>query len=389
MRFLITSLITLVGTIIPTFADECADVCTMIRGSCSHKGSYCKNGHACMDLFWSLENREICNHSIAGCENKKEVSCTDAARIVETRNSAGVTVLGSTSSARAADVATSPPAAPRWSGSGMKRMSSFPGTAEIQSSLLGSYAQVLAHSRSFKKALEGPHHLAPYSSFAQSVWDTTCRYLDVLYDDRNTSSIVDSRRFMQKLYWDRWMWHAHTNSERFQQYIASFESITDWHDDLEKVLGPNHLKGSVHAPLGPDRSFFMFDLTGDNFERALRAAFTRKVGSIIHINRPAEMMILFASNFNSRAPILFTIESFGSITYARGQALGTWYGLVGVIRRGNGNNRYKAEYFDHAEITWVSVDGDSIGRMSGEPDRWGQGVYAYIYDRMTSTETMI
>ena len=387
MRFLKTSLITLVGTIVPTFADECADICTVIPNSCSHKGSYCKNGHACMDLFWSIEEREICNQSIGGCENKKALLCSDATRIVQTRNSARIAVMGGQAAAPAraarADVPTpSPPAAAdRWSGSGMKRMSAFPGTDEIQSSLFGSYVQAFVHNPNFHKALLGPH--TPHYPFAHSVWEATCRFLDLLFDDHNRSNIVDSRRFMQRIYWDRWMWHSPVNSERFREYIASSESIDDWHDDLEKVLGPNHLAGTISGPRGSDSVFSLDIGGGPNFDESFRSALFRKVGPQVRFSRVPEMMVLYPRNLDGRAPLLFSLEAFGSISYAPGQAEGSWLGLCGIVRHGNGQNKYKVQYLDHAVPTWVSIDGNAIEPIREEPERSSEGVFAYIYFRLT------
>ena len=74
-------------------ADECSDVCTLIPGACSSKGSYCKNGHACMDLFWYRRDEILCNHEDAGCPDTNELLCSEAQQIVASRNDAGIQSL--------------------------------------------------------------------------------------------------------------------------------------------------------------------------------------------------------------------------------------------------------------------------------------------------------
>jgi len=81
-------------------------------------------------------------------------------------------------------------------------------------------------------------------------------------------------------------------------------------------------------------------------------------------------------------PQLFTLETFGTVAYAPGQAEGSWYGLIGIIRHG-GENTYKVDYLDRESVRWISIKDNTIGPISGEPDRSSEGVYAYIYDRLT------
>ena len=61
-------------------ADECGNICTSVTPNpCSEKGSYCKNKHACMDLFWQDKAAgTMCNHKVAGCLIKQPVLCSEA-----------------------------------------------------------------------------------------------------------------------------------------------------------------------------------------------------------------------------------------------------------------------------------------------------------------------
>ena len=56
-----------------------------VGGLCSNKGSYCKEGRSCMDLFWLIE-AVICNHTSMLCRGKPGVSCAGANRIIATNN---------------------------------------------------------------------------------------------------------------------------------------------------------------------------------------------------------------------------------------------------------------------------------------------------------------
>ena len=41
------------------------------------------------------------------------------------------------------------------------------------------------------------------------------------------------------------------------------------------------------------------------------------------------------------------------------------------------------DYLDRESVRWISIKDNTIGPISGEPDRSSEGVYAYIYDRLT------
>ncbi len=82
-------------TIIPLIlwtvnGDECESICSLIPGACSSKGSYCKNGHACMDMFWFTDNAVICNSSNEVWTGRREVLCSQARSIVSGGNRAGI-----------------------------------------------------------------------------------------------------------------------------------------------------------------------------------------------------------------------------------------------------------------------------------------------------------
>lgn len=63
--------------------DECASICVNIPGSCSDKGSHCKQGRVCMDLFWFDEAKKvICNHKNTGCTDMLPLFCSEAISIL-------------------------------------------------------------------------------------------------------------------------------------------------------------------------------------------------------------------------------------------------------------------------------------------------------------------
>ena len=67
--------------------DECSQLCKLIPGSCNiNKGSYCKNGHSCMDFFWFVDNQILCNETSRDCVRKREVTCAEARGIVSSNN---------------------------------------------------------------------------------------------------------------------------------------------------------------------------------------------------------------------------------------------------------------------------------------------------------------
>ena len=90
--------------------DECEGICSLIPGSCSSKGSYCKGGHACMDLFWYSENAVLCNHENVVCAGRREVRCSEAREIVSSGNSRGIVAFVSLSSSTSAPPSMHSPA---------------------------------------------------------------------------------------------------------------------------------------------------------------------------------------------------------------------------------------------------------------------------------------
>ena len=79
---ILKSVVLLISLIGVTLADECGDICTAVPGACSHKGSYCKNGHACMDLFRSPEG-VLCNSLTPGFKSTfSPLLCSDARAIL-------------------------------------------------------------------------------------------------------------------------------------------------------------------------------------------------------------------------------------------------------------------------------------------------------------------
>ena len=140
---------------------ECERICTLIPGACSSKGSYCKGGHACHDIFW-LSEGVLCNHAVPGCDGKKPLLCSDAAAIVESRNARSVQGPGqagpprvSQSSSRVEPASTpkkssavSPPEQAPIPGSGVKGITNLGATCH-----LGAVLQVLLHSPAIRRAL--------------------------------------------------------------------------------------------------------------------------------------------------------------------------------------------------------------------------------------------
>ena len=86
MKLVIATFIFLTGA---AFADDCDKICRLIPGSCSSKGSYCKNGHTCMDLYW-LSDIVICNHTSRECIGRPPVTCAEATGIVASNNARGI-----------------------------------------------------------------------------------------------------------------------------------------------------------------------------------------------------------------------------------------------------------------------------------------------------------
>jgi hypothetical protein len=146
------SFLLLASLLIQTLADECSDICTSIPLACSHKGSYCKNGHSCMDLFWLVEGEIFCNHTNLGCVGKREVTCTEARAIVSSRNAGRARGSGSTS-----DPPSPPPAvASRNPG----RSHNAPvvdfrsrDSLDMTGSLLGCIVDILMSNRQFVSAV--------------------------------------------------------------------------------------------------------------------------------------------------------------------------------------------------------------------------------------------
>ena len=110
---------TIILLIRAAYADDCGKLCDLIRGSCSSKGSYCKNGRTCMDLHW-LTDVVLCNHTARDCNRRPEVTCAEAAAIVASDNERAI------------------------------RGSS---TFEIAGTLVGSTIQALVELREFRQAL--------------------------------------------------------------------------------------------------------------------------------------------------------------------------------------------------------------------------------------------
>jgi hypothetical protein len=73
-------------------ADMCSEICEMIPGACSQKGSYCKNNDSCMDLFWHADDI-LCNHMTAGCTENPPLKCAEATYIIASNNPHGVVAL--------------------------------------------------------------------------------------------------------------------------------------------------------------------------------------------------------------------------------------------------------------------------------------------------------
>ena len=70
---LLTGFVLVIGAL----ADECGRICERVPSACSAKGSYCKNGYACHDLFWRSDGR-FCNIGQLGCSDARPVKCSEA-----------------------------------------------------------------------------------------------------------------------------------------------------------------------------------------------------------------------------------------------------------------------------------------------------------------------
>ena len=73
-------LLCIVGLAAVHRADDCQDVCLTFSGACGANGSYCKNDHACHDLFW-YRSSSFCNHSLSDCSATQVVTCAQATRL--------------------------------------------------------------------------------------------------------------------------------------------------------------------------------------------------------------------------------------------------------------------------------------------------------------------
>ena len=139
---------------VSVFSDQCGDICTLIPGACSSKGSYCKNGYACMDLFWHTRGETLCNHENADCHGRSELTCPEATTIVQSGNRFRIRSVLHRSVAPATTIARPAPSS----------------SAPIRRSELDGLVDLLRHSDRFMTAFRQPPQI-PYWRGAVDVFE--------------------------------------------------------------------------------------------------------------------------------------------------------------------------------------------------------------------------
>jgi hypothetical protein len=76
-------LLLVTGLLSRSLADVCENYCKQNPGTCGSNGSFCKNGHACHDLFWFDEQRTFaCSSAVPGCPTSNPVLCRHVSSIL-------------------------------------------------------------------------------------------------------------------------------------------------------------------------------------------------------------------------------------------------------------------------------------------------------------------
>jgi hypothetical protein len=400
------------------FADECGQVCVLIPGSCGSKGSYCKNEHACHDIFWHSDGF-LCNSGSPGCPSGRPLLCSQAVVIVASGNPERVGAIAGDlaptgridSSTRAPTrsiatpapkTTTSGPLAPI--GPGIKGIKNLGATC-----FLGTVLQVLLHSPSMRVAIRQ----RALANRGRNVFDLFRRLEEQMYDETSLNPL-DPHDILRAL-------RTFNGNRGFEYNKAddAHQALTVLMDSL--TLASPSIAEAVELHQGGTRSCVTCGLvakyTGDpsavqivqipdpsrpcRLETMLTAHFSPKSVPLFcpsgacgqaeetivvpTITRAPQFLAITLSRYTFLADKLETSIEFPFELNLR--EVSTYegadeplYRLVGIVR--HKKDHYTADYYSHEAGSWVHTDDSRVHKIKGRPGNSGSEPFLIFYERV-------
>ena len=406
-------------------ADECGDVCALISGACSHKGSYCKNGNACHDLFWLTPNTQLCNHSVSGCSSDKApLLCSEARFLIDTVNAGGVTAGSSDGStaAAAAVVATRttttttrrPPvvtretarrpteaaSAPLISGAGIKKIKNLGATC-----YLGSVLQILLHSVSVRAAVAASPAVAASGAHAR-VYNDFVALLNQMYDE-SSSDVLDPHNILRALraFNEDKGFVYNAADDAYQSAMVLLNALSRGSPRLARVfeivfggmrtclqcdnIGPHFDRSHIQLMQIPDpsRRTSLEEMIAAHFGPRSMDVQCRncRVHDAHHYVIPSviqvpHLLIIAINRYTYDAEKLTTSVEIPLAITLETNTGPVMYRLVGVVAHNKGH--YTSDYYNVDADSWVHTDDSRVHIMKGSPVRSGPQPSIVMYERI-------
>jgi hypothetical protein len=368
-------------------ADDCQTICTLVGGACSSKGSYCKNGHACMDLFWFSDSM-LCNSSVSGCNTDRPLLCSQATTIVRSSNSGGLTAAtnGASASPSLATTTTQTVATTQRqsavvvnpSVSGMKGITNLGATC-----YLASVLQILFHSRSVRETIAIAQSERRMRIFSTSVYNSFTDLLQQM-NDPSSSGDLDMGRLLH------WL-HMFNNGNGFiynqaddayQSAMVLFNALSEASPLFSRLvelreggvesctlcgnLRQFNRNGHIQLVRIPDptRPARLEDMLATHLSYTSREVKCQGAcggntehGVVPEITHAPRLAVLAINRYSyTQDKLLTSVEIPIEINIGPAR-----YRLIGVVRHNNGH--YTCDYFDGSR--WVHADDARVGVVSG------------------------
>jgi hypothetical protein len=405
-------------------SDECGEICIAVPGACSHKGSYCKNGHACMDLFRSPEG-VLCNSQTPGylssftpllCEQARAILSSGTAELPTAPASfgssrdihAGDTAASTTPAPRKATAATKPPKEkpkeeerPTVSSPNIKRIKNLGATC-----YLGSFLQIVLHSRTIRDIVmaENPQVSAEFAVFRE--FANLVREMN--YNDESWE-MLDVHELLKAL--------RTFNENRGFKYNEADDAYLSGAVLMNALAQASPALARATSTIVSHRT--VCGSCGDD-QAIERKADTTQLVRIIDPETPTSLVELLTAHFSpasvddvrctacgnrpesiriptvERTPDLFVV---GIFRYApgveklmtsvelpfeldmepiTGGSVRKRYRLIGIVR--HKKDHYVSDYFNDEAATWVHTDDKRVHEIRGLPGNAGHEPTVAIYE---------
>lgn len=414
-------LMSLVGVAV---SDECGDICTAVPGACSHKGSYCKNGHACMDLYLSPEG-VLCNSQTPGYLSSFTLLLCKQARIILSSGTPGLPTApapsGSSRDIHGGDTAASTTPAPRKAAASTKPPKEKPKEEERPpvpspnikgiknlgaTCYLGSFLQVVLHSRTIRDIVmaENPQVSAQFPVFREfanlvremNYNDESSELLDVHELLKALRTFNENRGFKYNEADDAYLSgavlmnalaQASPALARATSTIVSLRTICGSCGDDQAIERKADTTQLVRI-INPDTPTSLVELLTAHFSPAsvqdVRCSACRQKPESIRIPTVQQTPDLFVVGIFRYAPDVEKLMTSVELPFEldmdliTGGAVRKRYRLMGIVR--HKKDHYVSDYFNSEAATWVHTDDKRVHAIRGLPGNAGHEPTVAIYE---------